>query len=133
MSMSDTQGKRYPRRIPGFSNDGCYWLILQPGKVKFFTSSDGREPSEHFSIYTEEQLDEMLEKKELTETLDHLPSLPEKETAKQCPMDCCLAPDRLQLLEDFYTEVKRIQNEVSGTANVGLALSRAIEKVRVGG
>lgn len=58
-------------------------------------------------------------------------SLPEKngEVFNECPMSVCLAPQRLQLLEDFYKEVCRIQNEESGNMRVGLALSRAIAKV----
>jgi len=65
------------------------------------------------------------------ETFDHLPSLPEKEpnVTNQCPMDVCLAPKRLALLEDFYEEVQRILSDVDGSARVQAALSNALRKV----
>lgn len=74
------------------------------------------------------------------ETFDHLPFLPEGEAlasteekneqlTQRCPMDVCLAPQRLKVLEDFYEEIQRIISEENGSTRVQAAISNALRKV----
>lgn len=60
------------------------------------------------------------------------PEEPTREVVNSCPMDGCLAPQRLKLLESFHAEVKRIMNEENGMVNINLALSRALARIEKG-
>jgi len=66
------------------------------------------------------------------EPTKNLPPEKTPEVVNSCPMDKCLAPQRLKLLESFHTEVKRIMNEENGMVNINLALSRALARIAKG-
>ena len=66
------------------------------------------------------------------EPTKNLPPEKTPEVVNSCPMDKCLAPQRLKLLESFHTEVKRIMNEENGMVNINLALSRTLARIAKG-
>lgn len=143
--MSNTREIYYPREATCDTGRAKYRVrqVAPHLPWRIVELSHEYENLTRLTVWGSDNGDELIASKDWVETFDHLPrqlpatdpsdvtalSLPEEELGA-CPMSECLAPQRLKVLEEFYKEICRVQNEVNGTANIGIGLGRAINKVK---